>query len=283
MPVVNWNTTTIDGKDYLVIDVAKIRVPLEWDPSSNVFIAVAAPTGGILNYPVLAQGDRGPSPDLTDDIDLTALEWDDPNPDAASFSEVSPGVYKLALTLHKGPAGNDADTVLDPNDFDNVAPFKVIRVNSGASGFEVATEKVGNSYWPAVINSTPSGNPTYTLASVSVPAQDFDWKPHVEGQVIVDPTNNNVAVDFVARLDLGGLNAETAGNIMGKGFGIAGASPPPVSICSGPPAGSVATYNRVPAGQSAIIHFRAERRTGTQTFTTSNTTTWCGVEVRPIP
>jgi hypothetical protein len=45
MPVTNWNTTTIDGKQYLVIDMAKLRVPLDWDPSSNVFLAVAAPDG----------------------------------------------------------------------------------------------------------------------------------------------------------------------------------------------------------------------------------------------
>jgi hypothetical protein len=76
--VTNWNVTTIDGQQFLVIDVAKIRVPLDWDPSSNVFIAVAAPTGGVLNYPVLAKGDPGVTPDIDTVINYTALSWDDP-------------------------------------------------------------------------------------------------------------------------------------------------------------------------------------------------------------
>ena len=34
MPVTNWTTTTIDGKEYLVIDTAKFSIQLDWDTNS---------------------------------------------------------------------------------------------------------------------------------------------------------------------------------------------------------------------------------------------------------
>jgi hypothetical protein len=123
--------------------VAKIRVPLDWDPSSNVFIAVAAPTGGVLNYPVLAQGDPGVTPDIDTAINYTPLAKDDPTPASASWTETSPNVYKLNLALHEGADGANGNTVLDPGDFTGAAPGKGIALNSGRYRVRLQTPKVG--------------------------------------------------------------------------------------------------------------------------------------------
>lgn len=54
MATTNWNVTTIDGQEYLVMDSAEFRIPLDFDPSSNMFVAVAASPGGLGNFPTLS-------------------------------------------------------------------------------------------------------------------------------------------------------------------------------------------------------------------------------------
>lgn len=283
MPTTTWNTTTIDGVEYLVIDVAQFRIPLDWDPSSNMFIAVAAPTGGLGSFPALVKGDTGDAPTL-DTIDFTALEPDDPTPDSASWVETSPDVWKLELVLHKGPQGDPGDTILDPDDFGTPLPKKILVVNATSDAFEYQTQKVGDRYVPAAVNSTPSGNPAYTLCAVSIPAQDFDWRPDVSGQVIIDGTSFDQRIDLIARLDNGtGGTPETSGPIVGRGYGVVAWGKQVEILTSGPPAGASATYDKVAAGTAAVVYLRAERVTGTGTFTTSSDTTTFGVRVRPIP
>jgi hypothetical protein len=282
MPLTNWTTTLIDGKEYLVIDVAKFRIPLDWDPSSNMFIAVAAPDGGLGSFPGLVQGDTGPAPAIDPAINFTALPDGDPTPDSASWSEVSTDVYKLNLALHTGPKGDAA--AFDLVDADDLAGTptagRIIVVNNAANGFVYAPQKVGDEYWPAAINNTPSGNSAYTLCQVSVPAQPFAWRPEVSGWCVVTGTGADVQVDLVAR-----LNDQAAGRILGRGRGRIGQNTEGSAtvLVSGPPAGSAVDYNQVAAGSAATIFLRAERQTGSQTFTTVGTAAAFSVRVRPVP
>lgn len=281
-PVTNWNTTTINGVEYLVIDVAKFRIPLDWDPQSNMFLAVAAPDGALGNFPALVEGPAGPAATFTAGT-LTALEYDDATADSLSVVDLGGGAYRLDITLHKGSPGAAGDTVLDVDDYGTPLPGRFLVVNDTSDGFVYQTVMVGDRYIPASIASATSGNTGYTLATVSVPAQGFAWRPHVEAQTIFTATGSgNVRVDLIAR-----LNHETAGNIVGRGFGVPAGwfdpSAPPCVLSSGPPAGSAAEYDRVEAGSPAFIYLRAERTTGSDYFTTSASTTWFSVEVRPIP
>lgn len=280
MPTTTWNTTTIDGKQYLVVESAQFRIPLDFDPSSNMFIAVAAPTGGLGNFPALVQGDPGPAPTIDSTINLTTLAYEDTTPDSAVWTETSPDTYQLTLTIHNGPSGSPgSQTILDAVDLEgNPVTGATIVVNAAADGFEFQTPLVGDRYIAATINSTPSGNAGYTLCSVGVPAQNFDWRPEVSGQCIVSPTIADTQVNLIAR-----LNNASAGNIVGQGFSLAGLTPPPIVLSAGPPAGSADGYDRVSAGNSATLYLRAERQTGTGTFTTSATTTSFCVRVCPIP
>src|SRR6201984_3533077 len=166
MPVTTWNIATIDGVDYLVISVAQFRVPLEWDPSSNMFIAVAAPSGGLGNFPALVKGEPGDAAQLDSVINFTALDYSDSTPDSASFTTLSPGLYQLNLALHKGKDGVDGSVTLNPTTFGTPVFKNILRVNSALTGFEYQTQLVGDRYIPATINSTPSGNAAYTLCSV---------------------------------------------------------------------------------------------------------------------
>lgn len=280
MPSTTWNSTVIDGVEYLVIDTAKFRVPLDWDASSQMFIAVAAPTGGLGNFPALVKGDTGDVPTL-DSIDFTVLEAGDPTPDSATWTETAPGIYTLNLALHKGPQGDTGDTVLTPSDFGTPVYKKIPRVNAALDNFELQTQLVGERFVAASFSNAPSGNPNWTLGSVAVPAQDFDWRPHCYGACLVTRTNHDARVDLIAR-----LNDETGGNIVGRGFGRTTTGYESlgqiVNLVSGPPAGASTNYDRVTAGYAATVYFRAERQAGTSTFTTSADTTHFGVRVCPV-
>jgi hypothetical protein len=279
MPVTNWTQTVIDGKNYLVIDVAKLRIPLDWDPSSNVFIAVAAPTGGVMDYPALVQGDPGVTPDIDTVINFTALSATDPTPESASWTETAPNVYKLNLALRNGAAGANGTSVLNPAAYGTPVAKKILVVNGTADGFVYQTQKVGDRYFPASLISTPSGNAAYTLGVVSIGPLDFDWRPEPHaGCKQIAGTAADVQVDLIAR-----LNDQAAGNIVGRGWSMVGTAPPPCVMVPGPPAGSADTYDKVAAGATASIYLRAERQSGTGTFTTAASDTKFWVKANPIP
>lgn len=275
-----WNTATIDGKEYWVIESAQFRVPKDWDPSSGMFIAVAAPTGGVGSFNALAKGDTGDVPTIDTNINFTALEYADATADSASWTETSPDVYQLSLALHKGAPGAAAGTTLiDAEDLTGTpVTGRIIVVNATADGFEYAVPKVGDRYIPATMNSTPSGNSTYTLCSVAIGVQGFDWRPEVSGYSVVTGTGPNVIVDLIAR-----LNNETTGNEIGRATQPVSQYPATHVLSSGPPTGSADGYDKVLGNATATIYFRAERQSGSDTFTTSASTTRFKVRVCPVP
>ena len=258
------------------------RVLIPIDPSTGVAQMMLRPQGGMgVGIPAIATGDPGDTPVISDVINLTELDYDDITAASASFTEISPNTYQLNLSLHKGAPGDAGSnaTVLDADDVSGTPTYKdILTVNSTADGVEFTTQKVGDRYIPATISSVAAGNPTATLCTVTVPAQDFDWRPRVHGHCLVTGTGADVQVDLVARLD----NA-ASGNVIGRGISRAGQTPPPIILTPGPPAGSVDGYDKVLAGNAATIYLRAERQTGTDTFTTSASTTLFSVEVNPVP
>ena len=294
MPVTNWTSTVIDGKEYLVIDVAKFRIPMDWDPSSSMFIAVAAPDGGLGSFPGLVQGDVGPAPIVDTAINFTALAAGDTTPDSASWTLTAPNTYKLNLALHRGEKGDPtAFNLVDADDlFGSTAAGRIIAVRSTGSGYEYVAPKVGDEYWPASIASTPSGNSAYTLCQVSIPAQPWAWRPQVSGWCVITGVGvpvslgstvltSDVQVDLVAR-----LNTQDSGNEMGRGRGQIGlnAEGSPTVLVSGPPSGSTSNYNKIDAGVGPTnIFFRAERQSGSNTFTTVGSASRFSVRVCPIP
>lgn len=281
MPVTNWTTSFIDGREYLIIETSQFRIPLDWDPNSNMFIAIAAPDGGLGGFPALAQGDDGQTPNIDLTINYSTLDYDDPTPDSASWTEISENLYKLNMTLRRGPQGNAASyNLADADDLTgDPVTGRLIGVKAGG-GYEYVTPKNGDSYWPATYYSTPSGNASYPLASVSIPPQGFAWRPHVEGWCVITGTGADVRVDLVARLD-----SPSAGKILGRGRGLIGTNASGIAtvLTSGPPAGSAPEYNRIGPTDGAVIYLMGERTTGSNTFTTTDADTWFCVTVQAIP
>lgn len=276
MPVEPWPTVTVGGKDYWDID-AKLRVAKESDPNAQVLILIATPNGGIANLGPLVQGDPGQHAEIEEAVNFTPLEPDDPTPDSFAFTTITPpsastpGVWRAVVALHKGAKGDPGDTVLDPADYSATTPGQVLAVNSGLTDFELVTPKAGDFYWPATINNTPSGNPSYTLGVCSIGSKPYDRRVIPFGYTIITGTGPDVAVDLIAR-----LNGETGGNIVGRCPGIAGATDRLI-MAPGVPTAAADTYNKILASNSATVHFRVERQTGADTYTTSNSTTRFGV------
>jgi len=283
MPVTNWNQTTINGQPFLVIDVASFRIPMDWDPSSNMFIAVAAPDGGLGNFPALVKGDPGTPATIDPVIAFTELDATDPTPASAYWTLEGTNEYKLTLALHEGadgPPGTSPLAVGAP--YGTAAAGNIIVVNPAATGYVYQAQKVGDRFVPASIASTPAGNAQYTLCPVSIPAQPNDWRPQVSGQAIITPTGSNCQANLVARVFTGTGYTPFTGNIVGQGFGLPGVTDN-VVLSSAPPPASLDAYDRVAAGTAAVVYLSVERQSGTDTFTTNATTTNFAVRVRPVP
>lgn len=278
-------TWTTDDDRYYIWN-GEVRIPRTFDPSSRSAVIMLGPPGGVAQIPALVKGDPGKVALIDNTIDFTALEWDDPTPDSATFTTVVAGsdtvspVYRLELNLHKGEPGDTVDPViLDASDLSGVATDGYVLAKTvGSATVQFIPQRVGDQYWPASISNTSgSDGQNRTLAIVTVPAQPFDYRIRVHGQCIIAGTANT-RVDLLAR-----LNNPTSGDIIGRSFGVAGATPPPNILVSGVAAGSAASVGRVLAGNSATVYLRAEQQASTtDVYTTSASTTSFLVEVAPI-
>jgi hypothetical protein len=282
MTVTNWTVSTINGKQFLTIDVAAFRIPLDWDPSSNMFIAVAAPDGALGNFPFAIKGDDGLPASFVAGT-FTALAATDPTPD--SFAVVPAGLnsaggpaYAINVALHKGADGASGTSVLVPSAYGTPVSKRMLIVNPTADGFIYQPQLIGDRYIPAAIVGVPSGNPLYTLCPVPVPAQLFDWRPEVSGYCAITGTGPNVSVDLIARLNA----TDTSAPEVGRATGAVGVGPTTLVLSSGPPAGSADAYDRIAAGATATIYLRTERQSGSDTYTTAAATTRFKVRVMPI-
>lgn len=276
---------TDDGQYY--IWTGKVQIPKTYDPTTKSAIILLGPDGGIADIPALVQGDPGQPATLDETISFTALAYDDPTVDSASFTLITPGttstppVYRLNLALHKGSPGNDGtSSILSASDITGTATDGyIIAKKAGETKAEWVAAKVGGQYWPASISNTSgTDGQNRTLCSVNIAAQPFDWRPRVYAQCVIGGTANT-RVDLIAR-----LNNATSGDIVGRAFGVVGATPPPAVLVSGVPAGSSSTVGKVSAGSSATIYLRAEQQASTtDAYSTAGVTTSFLVEVAPLP
>jgi hypothetical protein len=281
-PVVTWNSTTVNGIDCLVIDMAQLIVPLDFDPSSNMFLAVGVPSGGYANLPVLLQGNPGDTPTFDSVVNLTVLAYTDPTPNSATLTPLGGDAYQVNLTMHAGAPGATGTSVLNLSAYGTPQAGDMLVVDPTATTVVYQGQMVGDSYWPATILGAPTGNPTFTVAVVPVPGQKFAWRPQVSGQTVITGTGSNVQANFVARIGGSG----TGFPICGQGIGPVGTNSTGqhTVISSGPPAGSLTAYNTVAAGVATNIYFNVERQSDTNYFTTAPATTYgCQVTVQPIP
>lgn len=270
----SWPTTT-DGQYYKF--EGEVLIPV--DPARGAANLILRPQGGIgVGIPAIEDGAPGAAATFQEGaVAFTELDYDDPTAAGLTVTEVSPGVYALSGQLHAGAPGDDGTTSIDVESISGTAVAgKLIKLSSGLTSFEFAYEKVASRHLPATLNNTSSGNSASTLGVVSVSARNNDWRPLVIAQTIVTQDGgSDIIVDLLAR-----LNGESGGNIVAKCHGVGGTER--LTICSASPAGSADTYDKVNAGDAATIHLRAEKRSGTNSFTTSNSTTLFEVWAIPV-
>lgn len=273
------------GKQWYVWDF-KAKWAYPYDEDSPVFLLAAPPGGvGAANAPFLVKGDPGTNALISSTIDFTALEPDDPTPDSAEFVELTPGsstvsqVSQLVLKLHKGDTGADGGTTLDVDDYGTPVAGRILQVDSGATGFEYAPQKVGGRYWPTSVSEAGSGSTAgVTIATIAVPSNTvpFDWQPRCSGTAIVTGSGSDVKVDLIARLN------STSGAIVGRGYGIGGTTDR-LTLVSGPDTNASAASVTVSANAAATIYLRTEKQSGADTYSTGASASRFCVEVVPVP
>ncbi len=261
----------LNGKKYLRWDAL---IPYEWEPGSNVFVAVSPPGMGIAEIPALVRGERGFTPTIQSDVVLNELDYNDPTVASATFDVVSPGtsttppVLKLNLSLHSGTPGvSGTFNILEAEDFAGVlVAKKMLVVNDSANGVTLATQKVGDMKWPAAITSAPPGSSgTVNLAQIAVSSNTYDFavRPHIEAGCQVVADGPDCKVDIVARLN--GIG----GTVIGRGYGIAGESDRLVLI-NGCDAGASVSANKIAANTAFTVYINAEQQSGSDTFETNS-------------
>jgi len=284
MAVSSWTT---DDNNYYIWN-GEVRIPKTFDPASKAAVIMLGPPGGVAQIPALVKGDPGKHAEIDSTIVLNALAYNDPTADSATWTTITPGddttspVYRLTLNLHKGaPGTSGTSTILTASDVTGTAVDGYVLAKTTVGSVGKATwiaPKVGGQFWPATINNTSDGS-ARTLCSVNInPAPAFDYRLRVHAQSVITSSGSASRVDLIAR-----LGNETSGDVVGRGFGVAGASDRVVMV-SGVPAGSAQTVGKIAANNTAVVYLRAEQQASTtQTFTTSASTTSFMVEVVPIP
>jgi hypothetical protein len=272
----SWPTTTYNGAQYYLFDGICL-IPV--DPSTGATVLMLRPQGGMgVGIPAIADGAPGAAAALqTGPIAFTELAPDDPTPGGMSVIEVSPGLYALTGQLHSGADGTPGTSTVTLGGIGgSAAAGKIIRVNSGATGFDFGFEKVGDRFIPATINNTTAGTTNSTLAVVSIGAKNVDYRVRARGyQIVRQNGGSDVRVDLYAR-----LNGETGGNIVSRCQGLGGTER--LTLTDAPPAGSVTGFDKVAAGNAATIHFRAEQQGGANSYTTSNSEAVFVVDMLPV-
>lgn len=284
MPIGEWTED-----DQYFIWTGDVKVAKQFDPTTKSAILLLGPEGGIAEIPSLVKGDPGTPATLDSTINFVSLAYDDPTSESASFSVLTPGsetvspVYRLNLSLRQGsPGASGASAVLTASDVTGTATDGYYLAKTTVDSVGKATwvaPKVGGQYWPATISNTSgTDGQNRTLASVSIPAQPFDWRPRVFGQCIISGTANT-RVDLIAR-----VSDAISGDIVGRAYGLTGVAPPPAILVTGSPTGSASTVGRVTAGAATTVFLRAEQQAATtDSYTTAAVSTSFLVEVAPIP
>lgn len=283
---------SVDGND--IQFEGTVKIVNGFNPDTGVAYLILTPTGGTGTIPFLAQGLPG-LPPVFDSITVEEVAAGDPlptpNPVVTPVSSGGNGIashYNLKFYIHGGsvgPAG--ANTISTSTDL-ATTPALGIGTNTytlvyrSSDGLWVPTaQKVGNQYVPSAIGATAhDATPQRVLASITVPAQPFDWRPRVFAQTVVTGSADT-RVDLVAR-----LNDAASGDQVGFAKGVAGASPPTQTLIPAAPAGSAIPggYAKVLAGNAATVYLRAEQKAASagawSTPAAPNTTFW--LEVEPL-
>lgn len=299
MSVTNWpwveaTRDGIDGWEW----TGKLFISKDYNPETGVAIAFFAPPGGRAAVPAMVQGDPG-LPITIRNVITTEIDHDDPAEASMDFVLITPGsalvqpVYDVEITLRKGAPGDPAAfNFLDADDLvgsplAGYVPTYVADTglavggaSTGTPGIVWTAPKIGGVYWPAVMNSTTSANGAQrTLGQVTLP--NFLYPVQIEPYAgcILTGTGADCVADLMVRVG----NA-TSGDIIARKAGLALTTPRDMTLTPGPPGGGASSVGRLEAGSgSTVVSLRAERQSGSDSFSTTGSQTTFYVKATPLP
>lgn len=168
------------------------------DITSGVATLMLTPRGGVGVLPALAAGPPGPPP-VFDNVNVTTL-----TPGSQATGSVSlnvaggPGVsshYNLNLSIPQGEAGEvGMEGISDANDLDGTpgaATDQFIPAwNNATAKWKMKPQLCGDVFQAISFTAAAGSTSPQTLATVTVPAQPFDWTPAVSGMAVPTGTAN---------------------------------------------------------------------------------------------
>jgi hypothetical protein len=200
-----------------------------------------------------------------------------------------PGVashYTLSFQVNQGPPGTPGSTTLAGATDANISgptDRQTLVYYASDSKWHNTGQLCGDTFQATVFTAASGNASPQTLATVTVPAQPFNWRPRVTGWAIPSGTANT-------HVDLRVLmNNATSGQQVGYGWGISGAgsgSIPAYPIpCQQAFGGAISGgYGLVNAGSSATFYFQAvQTATTTDSFSVPTTGMYFTVKVDPVP
>jgi hypothetical protein len=258
--------------------------------TTGVATLMLTPNGGVGNLPVLASGPSGPPP-VIDSVSVTQIAYS-ASPSAPVWTLVSsggPGVashYTLSFEVNEGSPGSAGSYELQ-NATDltagTAAVGSVLAVNSlSPITFGYVAQPAGNAYQSVSFTAASGNSSPQTLATLTVPAQPFNWLPDCVGWAIPSGTANT-HVDLRVL-----LNNPTSGQQVAYGYGITGAGTtwPALPVPLLPAFGGAITggYGQVNAGSAASFYFQClQTASTTDSFSVPTTSMYFKVNVIQVP
>jgi hypothetical protein len=284
------NTWTVNADGSVTFN-GTVNFPAGTNLASGAGIAIFGPNGGTTNFPAVEQGEPGLPPIINFTVTQVAFgtTLPSPNPTVTLVTAGGAGVaseYNVTIFLNAGEPGTatvDTATLTAAIEGTAAALFD-IGFDATNNELQWQPKLVGNWYYSGTVGATDSTTVTVkNMTSIAVPGQPFAWWPEVAGYGnVVGAVDTRV--DIVARLNSstpasGTGSGSGTGQELGRGFGAAGATPPPTSVV--PNMLAIGSDNIVAAGTAATIFFNAENQTSSSNAW--NTTSSAFFQVRPSP
>lgn len=274
---------SIDGNSLVISDVS-LTFPEAFNPASGVAHIVITPAGGLSSLPVAIQGAPG-LPPVIDSVTVTQLPYGTtlPSPDWTLVSAGSAGVashYTLNLYVNSGATGPSGTfAIASGTDLSGTATSGYLLACSGTSptAFTYAAPKVGDLYTSSVTTYSSLTTSSQTIATLTVPAQPWSWRPRIDAQVSLGGTANTL-VDLA-------VNAVTGSNTaqVGYGYGVSGATS---SVVTATPnnVGASVSATVIPASTAATFNLLAKQLNSTaDAWSVNGSRAAWSVQVCPVP
>lgn len=252
--------------------------------TTGVATLTLTPDIGVSNLPALVNGTPGLPPTLRN-VTVNQVAYGT-TPPASTWTQVSAGgagaasVYDLVLYVNSGATGaTGATTISAASDVSGTATNGYTLVYSSAtSRWVMRGVQTGDIYSASTATAYAGSATQATLATITVPAQAFDWRPDVEGYA--------TAVGANTKIDLACYTTSaTTGDQVGYGPGATGNARPILLQRAFGAAIGAGTYGRIAAGSAATLYLVAKQVNGgvSESWSVSASSVNFSVKVNPIP